>query len=209
MDVQFELKGVKEALAASDPNKVRLAANQALNRSASAGVTAAGKLIRDRYNITQARLARYLTLSVRASGYDMAAEITGKTKGLALSYFDALQAGKFIVAQGRGRARRRYLGSKYGRGRAGDVTVRVLTAGGRKSVSGKYGNKPFLARTRSGHIGVWVRTGKRRLPIEQLYGPGVAETFGAKDVMDGTEKAVTDRFDVEFPRQLDHYLGGA
>jgi hypothetical protein len=207
MDVKFELKGVKEAMSLFDPNKVRLAANQALNRSATSGVGTAGKLIRGKYNIAQARLAQYLKLTTKASGYTMVAEISGRARGLALAYFDAKQAGKFIAGVGRGKRRKRYLGSKYGRGHAGDVTVSVKRAGGRKVVSPKYSNKPFLAQMKSGHIGVWVRTGKKRKPIEQLFGPGVAQVFGTRDVMDGTTKAVNDRFAVEFPRQLDYYLG--
>ena len=36
----------------------------------------------------------------------------------------------------------------------------------------------FLARMKSGHIGLFQRQGKGRLPIKELYGPGVADAMG-------------------------------
>lgn len=44
--------------------------------------------------------------------------------------------------------------------------------GGRKQYPGT-----FLATTRSGHTGVWQRSGRKRLPIHQKYGPSLPHVF--------------------------------
>ena len=213
MQVDIELEGVKEALKMFDPNIVRKAANQALNRVAGSGKTEASKLIRTQYNIKAGRLSDYLKLAVKAKGDSMEAVITGRGRGLALSYFDAKQ-----TARGRNR---------------GAVTVKVKKSGGRKVVSPEYGNKPFIAQMPSGHVGVWVRgrtkrggftksekglygkhgdryrKGKVREPLIQLFGPGVGGTFATKFIMDSTRERIAERFPVEFDRQLNWYLSRA
>lgn len=205
-EFKIELVGVKQALAMFDPNKVRLAANAALNRVSGKAKTETGRMIRQDYNIKAQRLNQYLRLSVKAAGNVIQAVISGRGKGLALAYFDARQAGKFIVSVGRGKDRKRYLGQRYGRGYAGNVSVLVKRGGGRKTVTGDYGNRPFLQRMRSGHIGVWIRTGKGRKPIEQLLGPGVGGLFGSRRIMDATKQIINSRWKPEFNHQLDYYL---
>jgi len=206
-DFKIELVGVKQALERFDPNKVRLAANRAMNRVATKGRNEAVDIIKGAYNIKPARLKQYLRLGIKASGNQTHAVISGRGLGLALAYFDAKQAGKFILSVGRGRERRRYLGQRYGRGHAGNVTVMVKRGSGRKVVTGKYENRPFIAQMKSGHIGVWVRKGKGRRPIEQLLGPGIGGLFGSKRIMSATINIVNASFRPEFNRQLDYYLG--
>jgi hypothetical protein len=82
------LTGVKEALATLDPNKVRLAANQALNRVAISARKEASDIIKKEYNIKPSRLTEYLRLLVRARGANMEAIISGRGLGIALAYFD-------------------------------------------------------------------------------------------------------------------------
>ena len=124
-DFKIELVGVKQALERFDPNKVRLAANRAMNRVATKGRNEAVDIIKDAYNIKPARLKQYLRVGIKASGNQTMAVISGRGLGLALAYFDAKQAGKFILSVGKGRERRRYIGQRYGRGYAGNVTVMV------------------------------------------------------------------------------------
>jgi hypothetical protein len=207
----FDMKvtGITEALKMFHPNIVISAARSTVNRVSSSGKTEAGRLIREQYNINQSRLNDYLKLTSRASGYKIEAVITGRGRGLALAYFDAKQKGKILISTGKGKTRRSHLGSKYGSGYAGNVTVRVKRSSGRKVVGPVDGNRAFMQRMKSGHVGVWVRTSKQRLPVRQLLGPGVGGLFGTKRVMDGTKKKINDQFGPEFNRQMSYYLSRA
>ena len=201
--IEIKLEGVDKALAMFDPNKVRLAANAALNRVAGAGRTEASKLIRQEYNIKASRVNQFLRLAVRARGYDMEAVITGKGLGQALAYFDAKQQGFKVGGAGAGSMRTKYL-SRTGRKR-GDVTVLVKKTG-RKVLHGEQGNKPFLA-TMRGRLVILERKGKERFPVSGFVGPGVGGVFGTIKIMQAVKQHIIELWNKEFNRQLDYYLG--
>lgn len=205
MEFSMKLEGVEKAMRMFDPNLVRKAANAALNRVAGSARTEASKLIRKDYNIKAARINQFLKLAVRARGYDMEAVISGRGLGIALAYFDARQQGYKLLGEGAGRMRTTAL-LRTGRKR-GDVTVRVKRAGGRRVVGPKYNNKPFLAQMKSGHIGVFIRTGKERKPIEQLLGPGVGGLFGSRKIMQAVKQMINKKWALEFQHQLNYQLG--
>lgn len=203
--VSIEVKGVKEAMEMFDPQKVIQAARKSLQRVSNSAITHASKEIRKEYNIKAKDLRKFLRLTIRPRGNLLAAVITGTGMGLALASFEAKQVG-VKTAKGSFQYTRRATRSvslRFG----GDVTVRVKTSSGRKVVTGKYGNKPFIARMKSGHLGVWIRQDKKRLPIKQLFGPGVGGLFGTKRIMDSTKVHVNETFSKEFRRNLDYVLG--
>lgn len=203
--VTVEIKGIKEALALFDPQKVISAARKSLDRVSNSAITHASREIRTEYNIKAKDLRKFLRLSTRPKGYSIEAVITGTGLGLALSAFDARQVGVRTANKGlqyTSRATRREW-RQFG----GDVTVKVKVAGGRKVVTGKYGTKPFMARMKSGHLGVWVRETRSRVPIRQLFGPGVGGLFGTRRIMEATQKHINDVFPKEFRHNLDYYLG--
>lgn len=201
--IDIKLEGLDTALKAFDPQRVITAARQAINRTADSTRTEASRLIREEYNIKSARLNQYLKVEAKASGTKLSATIIGRGRGLALSYFDAKQAGVMAKTLRIGSNKIKSLVNKKGNRYGGAVTALVKLAGGRKNVTGKYDNKPFLAQTKSGHIGVWVRKGKETKPIEQLIGPGVGGLFGSKIIMDRIKNYVNDKFRSEFNRLLD------
>jgi len=214
----IQVIGIKQAMAMLDPNKVRLAANQAINRVASSARKEASTLIRQEYNIKAGRLNEYLRLAVRARGDNMEAVITGRGLGLALAYFDARQQGIKTLGAGAGKLRSKYLAATRQGGRGpvlidgkwktvsfgGEVTARIKRS--RKIVQPKFGHRPFMAQMRSGHIGVFERTGKDRTMV-QRFGPGVGGLFGSRKIMEAVKKMVLARFGKEFDRQLKHYRG--
>lgn len=204
---EIKLEGIEQALKSMDPKHVMKAANSAINDVAKQGINEAERVIRSEYNIKPSRLKQFLRLTARSRGTSLEAIITGKGMGLALSYFDAKQTG--VIANKKGfRYTRR--ASKQGNFRYGGVvTALVKLAGGRKEVTGKYDNKPFIAKMKTGHTGVWVRQGKERKPIEQLYGPGVGGLFGTKNVMERTKKMVNEKFAPRFLYWLNRYRGEA
>lgn len=203
MNFDMKLEGIDDALKMFDPKKVITAARQAINRTADSTRTEASRLIREEYNIKASKLNQYLKVNAKANGNDISATISGKGLGLALSYFDAKQSGVMTKTMRIGSNKIRALVTKSGKRYGGAVTALVKRAGGRKIVSGKYDNKPFMAQTKSGHIGVFVRTGKGKRPIEQLIGPGIGGLFGSKAIMIRIKTKVIDTFRSEFNRLLD------
>jgi hypothetical protein len=208
----YEFTGVEDALSMFDG---RLIVGPALRTSLSkagndARVTASGD-IRDEYNIPAYRINEYLTSQIYLGEEVATVTITGRGRGLALSYFDVKQEGRVIVKTGKGKSRRSHLGYRYGRGYPGPVSVRVRLDTGRQIVlpeGSQYGTKAFLAMTKSGHLGVFVRTGKKHLPIEQKFGPGVGGLFGTPKVMDHAKAIAIATFTTEFPRQINLLLAG-
>ncbi|EFO31349.1 conserved hypothetical protein [Roseibium sp. TrichSKD4] len=66
--------------------------------------------------------------------------------------------------------------------------------------------KAFAAPSLGEHI--FQRVGKKRLPIKKLYGPGVAQTMGRPDVMEGLEDFANERLRTNALRELDRAVNG-
>jgi hypothetical protein len=203
----IKLEGVEQALKQFDPKIVIRAANSAINDVAKQGKNEAERIIKSEYNIKPSRLKQFLKLTSKAKGNSLEATITGRGLGLALSYFDIKQIGRSIRDLKIGTQKFKSVITKRGQRYGGVVTALVKRSGGRKVVTGKYDNKPFIAQMKTGHIGVWVRKDKGRKPIEQLYGPGVGGLFGTLNVMDRTKKIINDKFAPRFSYWLNRYKG--
>lgn len=206
---EIKLEGIEQCLKQFDSKIVIRAANSGINDVAKQGVNEAERIIRSEYNIKPSRLKQFLKLTTKARGNSIEAVITGRGLGLALSYFDAKQIGSAIRTLKIGSQKFKTIVGKRGHQYGGEVSVLVKRAGGRKAVKGKYDNKPFIAQMRTGHIGVFVRKGKARKPIEQLVGPGVGGLFGTKNIMDRTKKVINEKFAPRFAYWLERYRGAA
>jgi len=202
--IEIKLEGVEKAMKMFDPDKVRKAANAALNRVAGSAKTEASRLIRNEYNIKAYTVSRFLHLDIRAQGYNMVAIISGHGMGIPLYYYDAKQAGIRLIGEGAGKMRTKFL-SRTGR-KIGPVTVKVKRTGGRKIVSPHYGIKPFIAQMKGGGISVWVREGGERLPIEKMFGPGIGGLFGSRKIMQKVKQKINEVWSKELNHQLDYYL---
>jgi hypothetical protein len=205
----IKLEGIDKALKQFDPKIVIRAANAAINDVSKQGVNEAERIIKSEYNIKPSRLKQFLKLTSRAKGNSLEATITGKGLGLALSYFDVKQIGRSIRSLKIGGQKFKSVVAKRGQQYGGAVTALVKRSAGRKVVSGRYDNKPFIAQMKTGHIGVWVRKDKDRKPIEQLYGPGVGGLFGTLNVMERTKKIINEKFAPRFSYWLNRYKGDA
>jgi hypothetical protein len=58
------------------------------------------------------------------------------------------------------------------------ITVKVKKSGGRKLV-----RHAFIVTMPSGHVGVFTRDGRKRLPVSVHYGPGIPQLFYRKQTM--------------------------
>lgn len=203
MSIDIELIDMKKMLKGIDPLKVVAAARSAVNKMTAQAKTFASRRIRDTYNVPAGKLSKFLTISARASGDRIEAEITGRGRGLALSYFKPKQAGVRASKKTGARYTKRALRSASGRRTGGAVSVEVIK-GRRKIVTG---DPPvFLTVTKSGHVGVFSREGTSRLPIIQEFGPGVGGLFGSAKIMNATKTFITEKFEPIFTRELNYYL---
>lgn len=67
------------------------------------------------------------------------------------------------------------------------------------------GSHVFYARMKSGHVGVFKRVSAARTPLEQQYGPTLAEALGYNPVTQSTQIA----FNAQFGKALKQQLGAA
>lgn len=63
----------------------------------------------------------------------------------------------------------------------------------------------FIATMKSGHTGVFARTSRKRLPIKELWGPGIAKTMADDAVSRVLEDYGRERLLANVSRQLDRY----
>lgn len=203
MYVNIKLKGIDKALKKFGPQIVRRASVMAVNDIAKQGTAAAKRQIAMEYNIKPSRIARFLKVTARASGSKTWAVITGIGKGLALSYFGAKQEGVFTSKKSFRYTRRAQRQGNLRRG--GEVTVQVKKAGGRKVVTTE--PKPFIVRLKSGHMAVMQRQGEKKLPVKELFGPGVGLLFGSKRIMGNVTKLINEKFGPRFTYWLNRYRG--
>lgn len=80
------------------------------------------------------------------------------------------------------------------------VSVKVTRQ--RKTVSGV-----FIAKMKSGHVGVYKREGKSRLPIRELFSVSLPQTFTQKQILAAMRKTAVERFGIEFTRELRYRTG--
>jgi hypothetical protein len=205
LEFSCKLEGIEAALKKFDPDMVMKAAEKALNDASSQALTETSRIIREEYNIKLKDVRKYLRLQ-RASFRSLEAIITGKGKGIPLYAFSARQEG--VIANKKGFRYTRKANRGQGRFRyGGAVTVQVKTSGGRKPVSAT--PPAFVARFKSGHLGVYQRAGSARLPLKPLYGPGIALLFGTKRIQAAATRKINEVFSPRFSYWLTRYQSGS
>ena len=159
------------------PGAVPKAVARAINRARQSARSAALKKIGSEYTIKQKRAADSFEIG-KATPNNLSAFIRSKGGVIALSYFKT-RPGK--VPSGRPK---------------NPVFVQVKKAGGGTIKSA------FLARMKSGHVGVFHRAnGNSSLPIQQNYGPSVPQMLESKSVTaficDRAQEVLSDRLEHE------------
>lgn len=191
MQIKVDLKGIEELKRTLDPKKFQRAIIRALDRTAKQGRVEAQRAIRSEYNIKLKDLSGHIKTDIHPS--KMQAVISAKGSVLPLKLFNPRQV---IEARDRksgglySKLRKAKPGSK---GVAG-VTV-MVKQGHRKLVRGG-----FMAKMPSGHIGVFKREGKARLPIRELFSVSMPKAF------EKTIEAVKKRILEQWKKNIIHEL---
>lgn len=107
-------------------------------------------------------------------------------------------AGAIITARGkRGIALSRFLTRQTKKG----VSFIVSRTKGRKVIPGA-----FIAKMKSKHIGVYVRKGKTRLPIDQKFGPDVKMLINTERMMKLHKEVINKTYPAYFRQELRYQL---
>lgn len=164
---------------------VRLAASAALNRAGSSVSTEAGRRIRKVYAIKADRLKGSIKTR-KANPSFLIAKVVASGKHIPLGYFSA----------------------KINR-RSGDVTVKVRRAGGRKRVTGKpqFIGRPTIPILSGGHIGVYQRKTKKRLPIKELFSIDVPRALTTDEIFKALSAKGADVFAQRFRHEMKRRTG--
>lgn len=203
--ISIELKGVEEARRMYDPSIVKKATKAALDRTAQSGKVEASEEIRKVWNVKKSDLDPRIRLTPARMG-DLSAQIIISGKPMSFSYFGARQIMGMAV---RSRSGKNIKTGKLTRGMraAGPVPQGVLV----QILKGKETallRSAFMSKImKSGHIGVFRRQGRARLPIEEKNVVSIATMANRPEVMDSIVRRIQERWLTEFPHQLDYYLG--
>lgn len=65
----------------------------------------------------------------------------------------------------------------------------------------------FIAKVKSGHIGVFKRAAKQRLPIQELFGPSVALVFSRKKITGKIKDYLREKLPQEIARAFRYVTG--
>lgn len=172
-----------ELLLKNIPNGVEKAVVAALNRAVEGARTEAVKKVRERYYI-KAKDVRDAIEIKKATINSLVAVIRASGSPIALS--------KFRVTPSRPPTKRR----------TKPIIVRVVKGGG-GPIEGA-----FVARMQSGHVGVFRRVTKARLPITELYGPSIPQMLGHESVAEYIEEKARERLEERLEHEIDRLLRG-
>jgi hypothetical protein len=98
-------------------------------------------------------------------------------------------------------------------GKRGRVTVKVLKGGARRPVKGNPNlpGKPFLARLKTGHVGIFQRTQAKRpysTPVmKELFSIHIPRSLVNKTIRKILRRVAAKRFNEEFRRELQFRAG--
>lgn len=167
-----ELQGVLDAAKglSEQPSRILQAQRRALGTMQRRLGTEAKRDIGAEYNLTAARINEGLTVRTTADGVSL----VGKKRGINAIQFGAQWSrvtGSGLVATS---SRRKFTAIRFGGKLRGDSAL-----GARFAI--KRGKAPevhsgsFIARGKNGALLVFERSGKKRLPLQAVYGPSVGQ----------------------------------
>lgn len=180
IDKMLGSSGVFGRLTSDEINRITVIA---LNKAIDGGVTEADRAIRAEFQIKRDDLRKVMGRPAYATKYQMSARLLIKGHRIPVYYFNPRP-------------------SEPGNMRK-PVTVSIKKGGGRKGKS-----TWFVARMKSGHIGVFERRGAAPYPIKEVFTISVPEMLRKRDITAQVHKNTRERFNKEFERLVKVMLKG-
>lgn len=210
--ITVKLEGLKEALESMDPKRVNRAASTALAKVAKSAVSTCSAEIRQIYNVKKGDLDPRIKLTPPRAD-NLTAIITISGRSMSLSYFGAKKlAGARVISRGKDGLK---VAVRKRAAKSQGVQVSVL--------KGKRTQLPqaFMARMKSGHIGVFRRIPGSTMQSRSHYNGTHAEKIAEKAVVSigymarsakvqpVILKKINESWVKIFPHELEYQLGKA
>lgn len=187
--IEVDARGIEQAqeLLKDIPGATKKAVSTALRKSLRNAKKEAVKKVRERYTI---RKAGYVSRTIKMKVENMTGILSSKGPVNDLSYF---KTNPKIVPKRRP-PKGKYLYSQVVKGQGGTIA------------------HAFLARMKSGHVGVFQRAGhgasNASLPISKLAGPSTPQMLGSPSVTEFIAKKMLERMDKNLEHEIDAFLKG-
>lgn len=187
--IEVDARGIEKAVELLEhiPGAAKKAVSTALRKSLRGAKKEAVKKVRERYTI---RKAGYVTRTLKMKVEEMTGILSSKGPVNDLSYFITKPK---TVPKRRPQAGK-YLYSQVVKGEGGTIA------------------HAFLARMRSGHVGVFQRGNhghdSASLPIHKLSGPSTAQMLGSKEVTEYISEKMLERMDKNLEHEINAFLMG-
>lgn len=187
--IEVDARGIEQAqeLLKDIPGATKKAVSTALRKSLRNAKKEAVKKVRERYTI---RKAGYVSRTIKMKVENMTGILSSKGPVNDLSYFKTNPK----TVPKRRPPKGKYLYSQVVKGQGGTIA------------------HAFLARMKSGHVGVFQRAGhgasNASLPINKLAGPSTPQMLGSPSVTEFIAKKMLERMDKNLEHEIDAFLKG-
>ena len=187
--IEVDARGIEQAqeLLKDIPGATKKAVSTALRKSLRNAKKEAVKKVRERYTI---RKAGYVSRTIKMKVENMTGILSSKGPVNDLSYFKTNPK----TVPKRRPPKGKYLYSQVVKGQGGTIA------------------HAFLARMKSGHVGVFQRAGhgasNASLPISKLAGPSTPQMLGSPSVTEFVAKKMLERMDKNLEHEIDAFLKG-
>lgn len=171
-----------ETLLSGIPKGAERAFSNSINRGLSRVKTTAMKRVKEVYAVQSSALTAATTTRISKAS-------TGNLAGYVSFSGFKLPLYKFNVTP-----------KKPGTGK--QVTASVMKNGGTTF------EDAFVAEMKSGHMGVFERSGRKRLPVEEIMGLSAAQMVGNAAVIEELEKEAQKVVDERLSHEIDRILNG-
>ena len=187
--IEVDARGIEQAqeLLKDIPGATKKAVSTALRKSLRNAKKEAVKKVRERYTI---RKAGYVSRTIKMKVENMTGILSSKGPVNDLSYFKTNPK----TVPKRRPPKGKYLYSQVVKGQGGTIA------------------HAFLAKMKSGHVGVFQRAGhgasNASLPISKLAGPSTPQMLGSPSVTEIIAKKMLERMDKNLEHEIDAFLKG-
>ncbi len=178
--IQIRLENIEriEQLFENTPQEAKVILWRAINRAATAVKTRTSVTIRRHYIVKAEDVKKRIKIR-KATANSLSAQIRASGPVTPIMKFDVRPTSP----------------------NSDQVTARVLRQGSRKKI-----NNGFIARSGNGHVNVFTRVGRSRLPIQGRYGPSIAQMMAKdvliEDIIDRGQTVLNNRLEHEINRLL-------
>ena len=208
LELKVKETGVDELARRLDPKVVSKAARMALNTAARDTRSYASKRIREKYNVKAGLVGKALNIR-KAAANRLQAVISASPTPLSMMLFNPKwYKGRMVIGARSGRMMKRSSAKsgvyvKILKNKTTILSHAFITAGRRGGIGTSSGVQSLGA---SGHLGVFQRVGRSRLPIKHMNVISVSSMMGNENIMPALELKGGQVFEKEYTRQIKRLL---